>query len=103
MPKKRRATNLNQTFHRNRCILITGVSTFRRFQRAHTVAEPVPAAFPHRRNKDGTFNSICPVCFRTVATRLLEYQLATKERNHVCKDAEDWSDIELEQSDPQKE
>jgi hypothetical protein len=42
--------------------------------------------FPHRRNPDGSFDSICPKCFRTVATRRDEADLAQAERDHVCED-----------------
>lgn len=42
--------------------------------------------FPHRRNPDGSFDSICPKCFRTVATRRHETELAQAERDHVCDD-----------------
>ena len=42
--------------------------------------------FPHRRNPDGSFDSICPKCFRTVATRRNEADLAQPERDHICED-----------------
>ena len=42
--------------------------------------------FPHRQNPDGSFDSICPKCFRTVATRQNEADLAQAERDHVCED-----------------
>jgi len=42
--------------------------------------------FPHRRNPDGSFDSICRKCFRTVATRRNEADLAQAEREHVCED-----------------
>ncbi|MDQ1453339.1 MAG: hypothetical protein QOK38_3205 [Acidobacteriaceae bacterium] len=45
-----------------------------------------PSAFPHRKNKDGTFDSICPVCFRTVVSGVMESQLAELEREHICED-----------------
>jgi len=40
--------------------------------------------FPHRRNKDGSFNSICLKCFATVASRMTEEELNEKDKNHVC-------------------
>lgn len=38
----------------------------------------------HRRNEDGTFDSICRSCFLTVATTKNEDQLDMFERQHVC-------------------
>jgi len=40
--------------------------------------------FPHRRNQDGTFDSICPKCFHTVSTQSDESLLIRLEREHVC-------------------
>jgi len=40
--------------------------------------------FPHRRNPDGTVDSICAGCFRTIATALNEAQLQTAESTHQC-------------------
>jgi hypothetical protein len=40
--------------------------------------------YPHKRNKDGSFNSICLVCFRTVASHMTEDELAQEEKKHVC-------------------
>jgi hypothetical protein len=40
--------------------------------------------YPHKRNKDGSFNSICLVCFRTVASHMIEDELAEEEKKHVC-------------------
>jgi hypothetical protein len=45
-------------------------------------------AFPHRRNPDGSFDSICPDCFATIAKTQSEAELARHERNHLCR-AED--------------
>lgn len=42
--------------------------------------------FAHRQNRDGTFDSICPRCFRTVATRSQESYLAKDEFRHICLD-----------------
>jgi hypothetical protein len=41
-------------------------------------------SFPHRMNRDGTFDSICPRCFVTVANAIHETDLARFERCHVC-------------------
>lgn len=40
--------------------------------------------FPHRLNRDGTFDSICRVCFATVASVVDEAELAHHEAAHVC-------------------
>jgi hypothetical protein len=42
------------------------------------------ASFPHKLNADGSFDSICPMCFRTVATAAQETELAALERKHQC-------------------
>jgi hypothetical protein len=40
--------------------------------------------FPHRRNQDGTFDSICRECAQTVATAKQESDLIDAEQNHNC-------------------
>ncbi len=40
--------------------------------------------FPHRLNKDGTYDSICKVCFQTVGSNAMEAMLAELEKRHVC-------------------
>ena len=42
------------------------------------------AAFVHRRNKDGSFDSICPQCLLTIATCQTEDALAKIESAHTC-------------------
>jgi hypothetical protein len=42
------------------------------------------AGFPHRHNKDGTFDSICPRCYKTVANGQSEVNLAIAEMQHTC-------------------
>jgi hypothetical protein len=42
--------------------------------------------FSHRQNRDGTFDSICPRCYRTIANRTSEAYLAKDELRHVCLD-----------------
>jgi hypothetical protein len=41
--------------------------------------------YPHRRNRDGTFDSICPQCFRTIANTETEAELLAYDRVHVCE------------------
>jgi hypothetical protein len=43
-----------------------------------------PEQFPHRQNRNGTYDSICPKCYRTVGTRNVESDLAAEERVHIC-------------------
>jgi hypothetical protein len=40
--------------------------------------------FPHRLNLDGTFDSICPDCLRTISNEQFEIDLNPPERNHHC-------------------
>jgi hypothetical protein len=40
--------------------------------------------YPHRKNCDGTFDSICPECFRTIATVWNEIELGAEEETHRC-------------------
>ena len=41
--------------------------------------------FPHRMNKDGTTDSICPRCFATVGRSTWEADLDRMEAAHVCE------------------
>jgi hypothetical protein len=41
--------------------------------------------FPHRRNPDGTFNSICLTCFATIASYKTEEELKELDESHVCE------------------
>ena len=47
----------------------------------------VPSRFHRRLNKDGTTDSICSNCFRTVATEKSETQLVDREQSHICHDS----------------
>lgn len=40
--------------------------------------------YPHRRNSDGSYESICLTCFSTVSHADTETDLKTQEINHVC-------------------
>jgi hypothetical protein len=40
--------------------------------------------YAHRENQDGTYDSICPTCARTVARGLSEARLTEAERFHKC-------------------
>jgi hypothetical protein len=43
--------------------------------------------YPHRRNRDGSFDSICPVCFVTVSHSKVEAELVELDQTHVCDPA----------------
>ncbi|MGA7245591.1 MAG: hypothetical protein WBX19_20585 [Terracidiphilus sp.] len=43
--------------------------------------------FAHRKNLDGTVDSICPRCAATVATVYVEGELLMYEQQHVCDPA----------------
>lgn len=40
--------------------------------------------FVHRENRNGTFDSVCTLCFQTVATVKEETSLKKFENEHVC-------------------
>ena len=40
--------------------------------------------YPHRQNEDGSYDSICPACFATVAQSMVEVGLAEDEAAHAC-------------------
>ncbi len=42
------------------------------------------ALYPHRRNYDGSFDSICRICFATAAHAQYEDALAEQEEKHSC-------------------
>ncbi|MGA8876414.1 MAG: hypothetical protein WCC25_07785 [Candidatus Korobacteraceae bacterium] len=48
----------------------------------------VPGQYAHRRNEDETFDSICKLCFLTVARAYRETDLFQLELRHVCQPVE---------------
>jgi hypothetical protein len=48
------------------------------------MALTLPPFFPHRRNRDGSFDSICLKCLLTIANARDEADLAKHEKYHVC-------------------
>ena len=48
------------------------------------MAHPSKIQFMHRRNADGTIDSICSQCCTTVAIDNLESKLSEREREHIC-------------------
>jgi hypothetical protein len=45
---------------------------------------PLTETFSHRPNDDGTYDSICHVCVRTVARSMTEAKLVEAEPLHNC-------------------
>ena len=43
--------------------------------------------YPHRHNADGTYDSICRTCYRTVGSSRSEDELGMLEELHVCMKA----------------
>jgi hypothetical protein len=43
--------------------------------------------YPHRRNDDGSYDSICTSCYATVASSWSEGELAEHEGAHTCDSA----------------
>jgi hypothetical protein len=57
---------------------------------------PSPETFPHRPNEDGTYDSICPVCVRTVARGMTEAKLVESELLHKCPGfRKDWLSVSI--------
>jgi hypothetical protein len=51
----------------------------------HTMFQSSRPDFPHRRKPNGTFDSLCTRCFRTVANADTEAELRAAESAHDCK------------------
>jgi hypothetical protein len=48
------------------------------------MANHLADGFLRRRNEDGTFDSICLLCFRTAASAPEELERSSLERRHAC-------------------
>ena len=48
-----------------------------------------PSRFIYRLNRDGTWDSICKLCFRTVGTQREKNELWRDEARHNCRDSAD--------------
>ena len=46
---------------------------------------PPLETFIHRQNEDGTHDSICLYCYRTIANARLEAELSAPENLHSCR------------------
>jgi hypothetical protein len=49
---------------------------------------PAPGQYAHRRNYDGTLDSICKLCYLTVARAYRENDLLHLEVRHICQPVE---------------
>ena len=49
------------------------------------MAQAARTSFPHWQNRDGSVDSICTECFRTVATAAAEAELTAAENAHNCQ------------------
>lgn len=49
------------------------------------MADKLITFYPHRRNKDGSYDSICLTCFVTVAFGKSEAELMKLDAQHVCE------------------
>lgn len=49
-----------------------------------TVENSLLAGFTHRHNADHSIDSICRICFRSVATVFRERELRAREQEHDC-------------------
>lgn len=45
----------------------------------------LPRFYPHRKNRDGSFDSICTMCYQTIATGSCESHLQAVEDVHMCE------------------
>jgi hypothetical protein len=45
----------------------------------------IHAKYPHRHNRDGSFDSICTTCFATVGHATCESDLTNEEAHHSCE------------------
>lgn len=46
--------------------------------------------FAHRKNTDGTCDSICLACYRTAGSSLVEHGLLSHETHHTCRPVDLW-------------
>jgi hypothetical protein len=53
-------------------------------ERGRTMVLRLPPYFPHRRNADGSFDSICLKCLLTIANAPTEAGLAKHDKYHAC-------------------
>jgi hypothetical protein len=51
------------------------------------MADILTAYFPHRHNRDGSYDSICLTCFATVVSARTTRELITPNKEHICNSA----------------
>jgi hypothetical protein len=51
---------------------------------ADAMADKQAIFYPHRLNRDGSFDSICLTCFATVVYAKTEAELVDSDKDHVC-------------------
>ena len=78
-----RAINLLKTLLKLRYIDSKNLSASRNEGRSGGAMQGL-GKFSHRVNDDGTIDSICPQCFKTVATATQESDLDPAESRHCC-------------------
>lgn len=49
------------------------------------MALPPLTTFRHRPNRNGSHDSICLTCFKTVLTKEIEEELVAGEETHLCE------------------
>jgi hypothetical protein len=52
------------------------------------MAEKRATTFHHRQNRDGSFDSICSRCYRTVSSGQVQSNLVPAENLHTCNPAD---------------
>ena len=68
----------------NRHCIHTGLSLSLTKREGRKMVLTLPPFFPHRRNRDGSFDSICLKCLLTIANARTEADLAKHDKYHVC-------------------
>jgi hypothetical protein len=53
-------------------------------KRGRMMASKTLRFYPHRLNLNGTYDSICLICFATVASARTEPELAVHDIKHIC-------------------
>ena len=51
------------------------------------MADKLIAFYPHRRKRNGSYDSICLSCFATIASANTEIELLTHDSKHTCDHA----------------
>jgi hypothetical protein len=81
LPERSKRTARNTQNYKT---LFAGGLSFPSPERSTTMADRLIAFYPHRRNKDGSYDSICLNCLLTVASGKSEAELIKLDTQHVC-------------------